>query len=337
MLRPLFFLDEPHYHHLADAGPLRFRGAALAIDGRTIERVRIVRGGKVIAETTTDRECPELTFLPFPNAGTCRFDVVVDEHAPEEVRVVYADGDEEAVFRFDGQARKDIQSCIASLPKPSPELIAATQGGANVQSYTDSMIASVHTLESLLAASGVDAANVKSVLDIGCGTGRALMGWHCADSSRRIAGVDINAELIAWSQANLPGEWAVCDVLPPLQHGDGEFDLVQLISVFTHLPLEHQRTWIAEIRRVLRPGGILFITLHGALYARVFGQSGEYSEVPTGPVGSNAYATFHTRAFAEQLFEGFELCGYFERGHDAEPPTLFPVGSLQDVYIFRKV
>ena len=337
MLRPLFFLDEPHYHHLGDAGPLRFRGAALAIDGRPIERVRIVRGGRVVGETETNKVCPELAFLPFPNAGTCRFEVTVDEHAPDEVRVVYDGGEEEAVFRFDGRTREDVERCVESLSEPSPELIAATQGGGNVQSYTDSMIAAVHTLESLLRASGIDSKDIKSILDIGCGTGRALMGWHCADRSRRIAGVDINAELIEWSKANLPGEWAVCDVLPPLRHGDGEFDLVQLISVFTHLPIEHQRKWIAEIHRVLRPGGVLFITLHGALYARVFGQSGEYSEVPTAPVGSNAYATFHTRAFAEKLFEGFELRGYFERGHDADPPTLFPVGSLQDVYVFRKV
>jgi hypothetical protein len=73
------------------------------------------------------------------------------------------------------------------------------------------------------------------------------------------------------------------------------------------------------------------------LYSRVFARSGDYAELPHEAIGSNAYATFHTRAFAEQLFTGFELAGYFERGHDAEPPTLFPVGSLQDVYVFRKV
>ena len=59
MHRPLFFLDEPHYHHLFGAGPLRFRGAALAIDGRTIERVRIVQNGRVVGESEANRACPE--------------------------------------------------------------------------------------------------------------------------------------------------------------------------------------------------------------------------------------------------------------------------------------
>lgn len=333
MHRPLFFLDEPHYHHLAGTGALRYRGAALAIDGAPIETLRILRGGRVVGETAVDKPCPELAFLPFPRAGECRFETLAERG--DELRVVDAGGREAAVFRFAGEPRSGVAEGIETLPVPTPELVAATQGGGDVRSYLDSMISGIHTLESLLRASGVDANGVRSILDIGCGTGRLLMGWHCADPSRRIAGVDINAELIAWSQANLPGEWAVCDVLPPLYVRG--FDLVQLASVFTHLPLEHQKRWIEEIRRVLNPSGILVITLHGAIYKRIFAQSGEYSELPTGAIGSNAFATFHTRAFAEELFAGFELLGYFERGHDADPPTLFPIAALQDVYVFRKV
>lgn len=316
---------------------MRFRGAALAIDGREIVAVRI---GDAV-ETPTDKPCPELAFLPFPRAGQCRFEVEIARRTrpepPFELRVVYADGGEEAVFRLDGKSRKDIWPCIDAFPKPTPELVAATQGGGDVRSYLDSMVAGLHTLESLLRTSGVEPKAMQAILDIGCGTGRLLMGWHCANPGRRTFGVDINAELIAWSKANLPGEWAVCDLLPPLPLDSEHFDLVQLASVFTHLPLEHQKAWIAEIRRVLKRGGVLVITLHGAVYARIFGQAGEYSELPTGAVGSNAFATFHTRAFAESLFEGFELRGYFERGHDADPPTLFPIAALQDVYVFRKV
>lgn len=339
MHRPLFVLDEPHYHHLTGSGPLRFRGVALAIDGRVVDGVRVVQGGRVVGEAAANLACPELSFLPFPNAGQCRFEVVIDQQqrGPYELRVVYESGREEAVFRLAGGPSHDIARCIEALPKPSPELVAATQGGGNVRSYTDSMISGLHTLESLLRASGVEAAGVRSVLDIGCGTGRLLMGWHCANPRRRIAGVDINRELIEWSKANLPGQWAVCELLPPLPFEGVQFDLIQLASVFTHLPLEHQTQWIEEIRRLLKPRGVLVITLHGAIYAKVFHQSGAYSELPTGAVGSNAFATFHTPQFAETLFGGFERCGYFERGHDADPPTLFPIAAFQDVYVFRRV
>lgn len=330
MIRPLFFLDEPQHQHLTGEGPWRFRGAVLAIDGREVESIRIGQH-----ETPVDRECPELAFLPFPRAGRSRFEVVLDR--PEsEIRAIYTDESEELLFRLAGNPRHDIQQCVRALPQPSPELVATTQGGQDVRAYIESIISGLHTVDSLLRASGVNADDMRSVLDIGCGTGRLLMGWHCADPRRQITGVDINADLIAWSKTNLPGSWSVCDVLPPLRFDDAQFDFVQLISVFTHLPLEHQRKWIEEIRRVLKPGGVLLITLHGTVYARIFGQAGEYAELPSGPIGSNAFATFHQRAFAERLFEGFDLLGYFERGHDAAPPTLFPIAALQDVYVFRK-
>lgn len=292
----------------------------------------MLRGGDLIAETSVDEPCPELAFLAIPRAGRSRFEVVAERG--DELRVVYADGREEAIFRFHGPA-SDISACIESLAKPTPELVAATQGGGNVDSYVDSMISGRHTLDVLLRESGLDANDVNDVLDIGCGTGRLLMGWHCI--GKRTAGVDINAELIEWSKANLPGEWHVCDVLPPMPLDGGRFDLVQLVSVFTHLPLEHQRKWVEEIRRVLKPNGVVVITLHGAIYKRLFGQSGAYSELPDGAIGSNGFATFHSRQVAEQLFGGFELLRYFERGHDAQPPTLFPIAALQDVYVFRKV
>ena len=336
-MRPLFVLDEPHYHHLAGTAPLRFRGVALGIDGRAIERVRIMQGGRVVGEASADLACPELAFLPFPRAGACRFEVTIEraDDGPYEVRVVYDDGGEETIFRFGTAPSVDIAQCIEALPTPAAELVAATQGGGNLRAYVDSMISGLHTLESLLRASGVDPTGIEHVLDIGCGTGRLLMGWYCA--GRAIAGVDINAELIGWAKAHLPGTWQVCDLLPPLSFPDAQFDLIHLVSVFTHLPLDHQKQWIEEIRRLLKPGGVLVMTLHGALYKRVFAQEGEYSELPTGAVGSNEFATFHTPEFTESLFAGFERLAWFERGHVTEPPALFPIGSLQDVYVFRKV
>jgi SAM-dependent methyltransferase len=56
--------------------------------------------------------------------------------------------------------------------------------------------------------------------------------------------------------------------LPPLQFADGAFDLVIVISVFTHLPRDYQDAWLAELQRVTRPGGVMLATAHGDAHWR---------------------------------------------------------------------
>jgi SAM-dependent methyltransferase len=53
------------------------------------------------------------------------------------------------------------------------------------------------------------------VLDFGCGCGRiaAPLG---ASVPAALSGCDVNPELIAWSQANIPGDFRVTQPAPPL-------------------------------------------------------------------------------------------------------------------------
>jgi len=101
-----------------------------------------------------------------------------------------------------------------------------------------------------------------ALLDWGCGCGRILRNWK--DLTRpRIAGCDINAEMVAWCDEQLPfAEVAVNDLSPPLPYTDSSFDLVYAFSVMTHLTLDLQHAWMRESLRVLKPGGyFLFSTL----------------------------------------------------------------------------
>lgn len=51
---------------------------------------------------------------------------------------------------------------------------------------------------------------------------------------------------------------------PPLAFAEDEsFDLAFANSVFTHIPLDLQGPWIAELRRILRPGGMLICNVIG--------------------------------------------------------------------------
>lgn len=349
-MRSAFILDEPHYHRARMDEVHRFRGLVLAADGPEVESIVVRREGTVLNEAPANLPSPlTATLVSRPRAGNCRFefDLRIERGAPYEVVARASDGREEPVFLYDvprpAERLAGIWDAVRRRPTPPSDLVERTQGGGNVEAYRDSVASGVITAESLLRRSGADPDAIIDILDVGCGTGRLLLGWHAAGSRRGLAGVDIQEELIAWNRASLPdvADWRVGPLAPPLDWPDASFDLVQLVSVLTHLPLHLQRAWMAEVHRLLRPGGRALVTLHGEVYARLlldpargaaFAESG-YLEVAGGPAGSNPYATFHAPAFARELFREFEVI-HFSRGHAAgETPRCFPLASLQDVYI----
>jgi len=338
-MQPLFVLDAPQYHHIDGARVYRVRGAALSLDDRPVENI-------IVGETRANVSlpCPELAMIDRPNAAHARFefDLFIDPARTYEFRA-----NDETLFVFDARDHERARAAadaIAKFPVPPPELVRTTQGGDDVTSYRDSAVSGFFSMERLLREAGHDPSSIHDVLDVGCGTGRMLLGWHAANPRRRLAGADINRDLIAWNEASLPNvaEWRVSNVQPPLPFGEASFDLIQLTSVFTHLPLDYQRAWIAELRRLLRRDGSILITLHGDTYAELlldpqsrasFAESG-YVEVAGADPGANAFATFHSRAFAERLLGESADVRWFARGN-LTPPALFPIAALQDAYVIR--
>jgi len=100
------------------------------------------------------------------------------------------------------------------------------------------------------------------VLDFGCGPGRVITALQPRHPNAVFHGSDIDPEAIAWDQANLAhaAAFAVNGHAPPLPYSDAEFDFIYSISIFTHLPEDHQFAWLADLRRVLKPGGLLLTT-----------------------------------------------------------------------------
>jgi SAM-dependent methyltransferase len=121
---------------------------------------------------------------------------------------------------------------------------------------------------------------VHRVLDVGCGAGRMarpLTGY--LDSSGRYDGFDMLRRKVRWCQTHIgrrhPNftfkwvdlinrEYAPAGRIDPAQfvfpYPDGEFDFVFLTSVFTHMLPTEVEHYLAEIARVLKPGGRCFAT-----------------------------------------------------------------------------
>ena len=70
----------------------------------------------------------------------------------------------------------------------------------------------------------------------------------------------MDAEAIEWCRRNLPGRYEPIARRPPTRLSAAYFDVAYSISVFTHFDAVSEAEWLAELHRVIRPGGLLLVT-----------------------------------------------------------------------------
>ncbi len=119
----------------------------------------------------------------------------------------------------------------------------------------------IGTSEDVLATFGEEPDG--PILDWGCGSGRTLLFLRGYPAWRELYhGCDVDREAIAWLRAHVEQDVRVCGDLPPLPYDDEAFVGLFGFSVLTHIPPERHAVWYAELARVLRPGGLAYVTLH---------------------------------------------------------------------------
>jgi 2-polyprenyl-3-methyl-5-hydroxy-6-metoxy-1,4-benzoquinol methylase len=152
-------------------------------------------------------------------------------------------------------------------------------------------------------------------LDFGCGCGRLARPLIESGVPRSYSGVDVDARQIEWAARNLEGRFTVMRPEPPLGFPDASFDVVLAISIFTHLAEAEQFAWLSEIRRLLRPGGLLVATTLPPEFASgVPGLTEEelarlsetgFLAVDHGASTFNEKSTFHGRTYLEKAWSPY--------------------------------
>lgn len=213
---------------------------------------------------------------------------------------------------------------LSRTPLPPVELLRNIQLTPFVSEYLTIGRRSADALDAALRRSGVREGG--DLLDFGCGSARSLRHFH--GSEWTLHGCDIDSEAIEWARRAMPAvDLRVTDTNPPLPWGQESFDGIWAVSVFTHFSESAQRAWLAELARVLRPGGVLLISTMGpsvigafsdhdtAMNRRTLAEQGVLFRPRAGAF--NDQAAFHTAAGIARIADRwFEVEEWLEQGLD---------------------
>ena len=207
--------------------------------------------------------------------------------------------------------------------------------------YFGSGYSEARAVLSTAEAHGLDLSKLNAVLEFGCGSARVLRHLRVI-SGLELTGADANPKPIAWNRRHLPGiNFQLNALEPPLPFAEDAFDLIYALSVFTHIPLQWQKPWLLELRRILRPGGYLLCTVHGNRYAHQLSEQDRNELERGGTVTYDAnsprasysskilqsWDVFQNRAEVRDTFSDvFELLRYTDE----------PFANGQDVLVLRK-
>jgi SAM-dependent methyltransferase len=103
----------------------------------------------------------------------------------------------------------------------------------------------------------IDETTPGRALDAACGTGRHAR--KLADAGHEVVGVDVSPEMLERARAGLPQATFHEGDLRALDEPDASFDLVVCGLALAHLP--DVGAGVAELARVLRPGGRLVVSV----------------------------------------------------------------------------
>lgn len=159
-----------------------------------------------------------------------------------------------------------------------------------------------------------------NLLDWGCGTGRITRHLQEVFPQANIFGCDTHTQRMEWNRNHSSGiTFTLIHPFPPTPYANDFFDLIIGFSVLTHIEVDDQEAWMAELYRILKPGGILWFTTQGNNYdhqlmgfeKRKLQKQGMYTRSGNRS-GHRIMTTYHLAAgFQEKISKYFSIRQFF--------------------------
>ncbi len=177
-----------------------------------------------------------------------------------------------------------------------------------------------------------------NILDWGCGPGRILRHMPELLHNGNIYGTDYNNSSITWCKNNLSGiKFNTNTLEATLPYQENFFNAIYAISIFTHLSEKMHYEWMHELKRILIPGGVFFLTSHGDAFIEKLTEAekniynkGELIVRGMTTEGHRTFTAYHPASFMKKLFEGMKILDHIETPSNGGK-------AQQDIWIVQKI
>jgi SAM-dependent methyltransferase len=158
---------------------------------------------------------------------------------------------------------KERQVMLQILRDQTPLPTTEAREGYYGKRHLEYWLSGLRDMRKAIAATGLDQVEAPRILDFGGASGRVIRHFREWKPGEQLFLSDISPQHVLLAKHLFSGSVMVLHNhgLPTLPFPDAFFNCVVAFSVFTHIGAD-DTAWLLELRRIVKAGGHLYITVH---------------------------------------------------------------------------